>query len=289
MERHIFKFGNSSYAVVLPKKWVEKMDLKSSNSVQLREVHKGDILISTQAQRGREVGITVRASMPPKLVGRWVWLYYIYGASKLKLRSPDGIRKEQLDAIEQEMKVEAPGFEIVSQSEKEIVIEDLTNMREVSLEKIMSRMRSLINEEFRIVQRGEYESMQRSEELVNRFYALGIRYINTSQDEDAVKSFRLLQLLESIADGLYRMASFKRQAKILGKLQASFELAFSALGGDMKAIEGVFVARQEAYAEMNRGRVERLQARTIKDLATYIAQISELGLKIEESEAFLGI
>jgi hypothetical protein len=31
MEKHIFKFGSSSHAIILPKKWLEKNGLKDSN------------------------------------------------------------------------------------------------------------------------------------------------------------------------------------------------------------------------------------------------------------------
>lgn len=282
MERHIFKFGNSSFAVVLPKEWVSRLDLQKSNSVQIVESRNGDLVLSTGIQKSREVDIPIRAITSPKLVGRWVWLHYIYGANKIRLHSEDGIKRTQVEAIEKEIKIEAPGFEIISQSEKDIIIEDLTNIKEVSLDKIISRIRSLINEEFKEIERGEYQNMERMEELVNRFYALGIRYINIMQAEDSLKSFRILQLLEAISDSLYKLTTFSKHTKMLAILQKEFELTFLAFEGDMKAIETIFQIREEVYVSAEKSKMEKLQVRVVKDISTYIAQISEFGLKVSD-------
>jgi phosphate uptake regulator len=280
MEKHIFKFGNSSMAIIIPKRWAERHGLHPKSSVSVNEGSAGELVISKESQKASEASMAV-SNTTPELLGRWVGLHYIYGTGKLHLNSKSGFSWQQLDAVEKKVKDDCPGYEITNQSKDKITIEDLTNMKEVELNKVISRISFMINNEFTEITQGDPKTVMEIEQRVNRFYMLGIRYVNITQPKDYTGYIGVLNMLELISDNLYRIVSdFKiRNKDIFELLSKQFGLCLKGFAGAGGAIEEVSSLRERTKASISRSHIDKLNAHLMIEITNYIANIAEYGLR----------
>lgn len=280
MEKHIFKFGESSLAIIVPKRWVDKHGVKASDTIRLEELENGDLVMSAGAEKAHEVEKAIYRSLNPALLARWVGLHYMYGTTKLRLYSKDGFTQDQLDRITDKINNECHGFEITSESNNDVVIEDFTNIKEMDLDKITNRIRSLIEQEFREIKEGNPKTVGKIEKLVNRFYMLGVRYVNVTQARDSLRYLLILELLEGIADNINGL-SIRAERAVFEDLHNQFTLSFKGLGGDPRAIEKVAELRGTIKSRISRSKQDRLDEHLLKEIADYSTRISEFGLKTE--------
>ena len=285
MEKHIFKFGSNSAALIIPKKWLDKNGLKFSDTVYVTESESGNLVISPKETAKKESEKVVTSKTKPLFLSRWVGLHYMYGTGKLRVYSADGLTQAQIEGIENEINAECPGFEITSQSGKDMNIEDLTDIKEISLEKVVSRLRSLINQEFAEIGQGDTKTIARLEKLVNRSYMMGVRYVNITQAKDALVYLGVLESLEAISDKLDAISSgFKTQdPHIFEELTTEFELCFPAMKGDSKAIEKVAELRESMIKRLSHSRLDRIYVKLLIEIANSISSIAEFGLRVESS------
>ncbi|MDE1870322.1 MAG: hypothetical protein KGH71_05060 [Candidatus Micrarchaeota archaeon] len=285
MEKHIFKFGTGSLAIIIPKKWADKSGVELEKSVNLYENENGELVISATKSVPREIERIVGQGMRGSLIGRWVGMHYMYGFSKLRLYSKSGFAPEQLDEIDGAIS-ECPGFEITSQSNSDLIIEDFTNIKEIDLDRVMSRLKSLVEQEFMEARSGNYKTIKKIEKLVNRFYMMGVRYVNITQAKDALKYLEGLQQLEYISDRLEIVSlSLKaRGADIIGDLESQFRLCFAGFYGDLGAIEKVAELRSKIRMKIRKFRGDRLENYLLEQLSNSISSIAEFGLRTQESK-----
>ncbi len=283
MERRVFKFGSNSVALIVPKKWLDKSGLKPSSSVFISETESGNLVVSPTETARQEAERVITSKTKPSFLSRWIGLHYMYGVGRLRVYSADGLTQAQIEGVENKINRECPGFEITSQSGKDIVIEDLTNVKEIDLDKIIGRLRSLINQEFEEMLGGDRRSVGRIEKLVNRFYMLGTRYVNITQAKDALTYFGILEFLEHISDKMEMLAvEFRSDDKeALTELRGQFDLSFSALKGNDKDIEKVAEMRERILRRLSHSRTDKRYARLIREISDDISGVSEFGLRAE--------
>ena len=78
MEKRVFKFGEASFAIILPKKWIDKNSINNSSLIYLNENEMGELVIAS-AQKPSSVKVIDSSSKTnPRLLGRWVGNLYIY-------------------------------------------------------------------------------------------------------------------------------------------------------------------------------------------------------------------
>ena len=282
MEKHIFKFGTGSLAIIIPKKWADKSGVSEKKNVEMTENENGELVISTRRITPRNVERIVSQKMPGTLIGRWVGMHYLYGFSKIRLYSKSGFTQEQLDEIEKKI-LECPGFEITSQGNSDIIIEDFTSIKDIELEKVMMRLKSLINQEFMESLQGNYKTIKKIETLVNRFYLLGVRYVNITQAKDALKYLEGLQQLEYISDRLEIVASSLkgRGDGIIKDLETQFNLAFEGFYGNIEAIEKVAEMRRSIKGKIKKFKCDRLETYLLEQLSNSTSSMAEFGLRQE--------
>ncbi len=285
MEKRIFKFGESSAAVILPKKWMGKNGLKASDVIYLSEDQAGGLVMAAKESPRQDVEKVIDRRTSSNFINRLIGINYMYGTYKLRIYSQEGFTRSQLDSIEQRISYDCPGFEITNQSDKDVIIEDLTNIKEVNMDKIMLRLRSLINEEFREMTKGDPKTIPKVERLVNRFFMLGIRYINVTQARDAMKFSSVLQDMETISDRMYILSSKQgvRKFDVFEDLSKQFELSLKGFAGDLDAVEKVSDIRASLISKLDKSDIDKLSAYMIKDIANNISNISEFGLRTEGS------
>ncbi len=282
MERHVFKFGETSLAMVIPKPWTDKNGLKPSAPVQITETDDGSLLISSKGKVSKSADMVIGKEMKPLLVSRWVGMHYIYGVSKLRIFCRDGITQTQIEAVESKIGSDCAGFEITNQSNNEIGIEDFMDLKEITLDKIVNRLRSLVGFEFREMIEGEPSAIRKIEKLVNRFYMLGTRYTYMTQPRNELKYLKILELMEMIADNMLVLSETldRKQAKLFDELRRQFEASALALDGDAKNVENVERMREEIRRKISGSKLSQIESLHLKEIADYISSIAEFGLKV---------
>lgn len=286
MEKHIFKFGNSSVAIILPKKWVDKNKLKAADQIFMSENNKGDLVLSGRASEKSAVTKDVNKNTDPEVLKRLISIYYRLGIGRLHIRSKDGFTRQQIEAVQREIGSDCPGFEVISQSSGEMQIEDLTDIKEIEVEKIISRLRSLVLQEFIEVRDGKADTVENIEGLVDRFHMLGVRYVSITQPSDIIRYYRTIILIEGIADDLARISSHlnKGHEAILDRLRSMFERSERGFMGDQREIVEMYGSRLEAIRIIDESKLEGIYKRILKNIANSSAQIAEFGL-VKEDES----
>ena len=282
MERHVFKFGESSLALVVPKPWTEKNALKPTDTVYLSETDGGDLVISSKGSVKKHADMVIDKQLKPILLSRWVGMHYMYGTGKLHIHSKDNITVDQLEALEERISADCAGFEITSQTNDDIKIEDFMDTKEVTLTKIQERLKALIGFEFREMIEGDPNSVKKIEKLVNRFYMLGTRYTYIMQPKEELKHFKVLELMERISDNINLIATQKdrKHTKVFEQLRKQFDQSFLGFEGNMKVIEEIAKGREEIIKLISASKMQELEAQRFKEIADYISNIAEFGLRV---------
>lgn len=288
MEKHMFKFGGGSWAVILPKRWVEKNGANERSSLNMQEDELGNLLISTKGNGAEEAELVITSGLNPGVAGRWAGLYYRKGVKKLRIYSEDGNAGPQFNGIEEIVTRLCPGFEVISRSKNDMVLEDFTDIKEVSIDKIILRLKSIITEELNEAGTVSGEELGKLEGLVNRFFMLGIRYINVTQSKDAIKNFKLLQLLETISDQIYELSKQGIAPKVkptFEKLKVEFDSCFKGLAGDGRAIEAAVAARESIYKTLRNTKSSTLGAYLTREISKNMVKVAELGLYVNQKDS----
>ncbi len=313
MEKTPFKFGRSSFAMVIPKAWAEKNGLQRKNLLYVNEDDSGNLVVSTK-QGGKAEFEEVVTKETYTFIWRLIGFHYMYGTTRLRIYSKDGFSAGQVRAIEENVHRYYMGFEITSQSINDFVIEDMSNIKDTSIDKITVKIAFLISEMFKellseayersgkrdLLHRGakiggvdvahaeagsmktgaSYSSIDGIEELVNRYYLLGIRYLNMLKPGNIYLYLRALELMEDAADILVRFSKidFGQARGVLESDQRLFETSAAAMKGDRKKIDEVFKMTEAISKEMRRVKVQEHIFEMLYDLTWSIAVIAEAGL-----------
>lgn len=288
MEKRVFRFGSGSNAIILPKKWLLKNNLKSADTIFLNENNKGELVLASKEFPQAILTKSIDRNTDPIVLSKFVGLYYMRGVTKLVIRSKDGITKRQAEEIEDRIRNDCSGFEITNQTNNEIQIDDFTNMKEIDVNKLISRLRSLVMQEFREVKSGNVETVIRLEALIDRSYKLGVRYVNIVQPNDTTRYYGTFTLIEDIADELERLAPHlnKSHSVLVDKLIDMFEMSGKGFGGDHKAILEVGLMRIQMKKLLGKIRLGEVQKSTIKHIARCANKIAEFGLLEEDNKVF---
>lgn len=288
MEKNIFKFGSSSLALIIPKRWTTKHGLKPGSSITVSEDSAGNLILSTRHSAEIKVTKVVDSSTNPYFIWRWIGLYYRFGVRRIDVVSKDNFTPEQVAALKEQIELYSPGFEIMGQTANIITIEDLTEQNEIDLNKMMGRMHSLIDESFRELISGEYEKIEDTEALLNRFYQLCLRYINVVQPTNMLKYFRVTESMEEIGDLLLKLSKTgcgknKAVNLFLVRAREMFGLSDKAFEGDEGAIKQIYKFVNELSGRRKESK-DRECWDLISEIGKYTNYIAEFGLTVEGKE-----
>ncbi|MCL5099963.1 MAG: hypothetical protein M1158_02465 [Candidatus Marsarchaeota archaeon] len=284
MEKHIFKFGDRSWAMVLPKAWVEASGISADKSLSVYEDDSGNLVVAAGSKINKEAELTLDSKVSPEVAGRWAGLYYRSGVKKLTVRSKSDNADEQFKSIQETAKSFCPGFEVMSRSSKSIVLADFTEMKEVTPDKILVRLKSIITDELMQMGKGERAGIAYAEESVNRFFTLGVRYANIAEGKNAVKYFDVFQLLELVADEIYELSQRPVARASLGvfdELDKELELCMSAFEGNFGALELAIEERDKIFSAITKG-FDRLEVYLITEMAKNMVKVAEFCLETRQ-------
>lgn len=235
--RKLIKLGNSSFAIALPKEWVDKSGLKKGNTIFVSQNSNGELRISpsqTDKIASKETAINAENKDKDSLK-KEIRAAYIQGCTSLIIKNIDD--KSAKEAIKKIVS-EFLSFEIIDSSEKEITAKDFFSLEDTTTLSFIRRIDNNIREIFEITAtelEKEKISLQKIKEIeeidldINRFYFLLSRIFLRGIDNPSIisklktDSKRLFNdwwfafNLESLADGLKNFLKSVQQTDNLPK------------------------------------------------------------------------
>ncbi|MBI4148655.1 phosphate uptake regulator PhoU [Candidatus Woesearchaeota archaeon] len=226
LTRKLVKAGPSSHTIALPKEWIEKNKLKKGDVVYVSDVSDGELRIACtlgdeKAKVDREITIDASGKSPDSVQRLLTSAYLnnystvILAGDDLDKRAPD-IRRMVGDFV---------AFEITDQSSKRIVVKDLLNPTEVSVEKTLRRMDMIVRSMFDDLLSKPKKELHFQDKDVNRLYFLMLRALKSAlRSEDVAKQLLLTPVhvltvwqtatqIENLADSLTRLAVLMKSSK----------------------------------------------------------------------------
>jgi phosphate uptake regulator len=319
-QRKLIKLGNSSFAIALPKNWVDKSGLKKGDHIFLEENGNGEIIIQPSpiknpAEKISEVEI---GEKDLKNIRRDIISHYINGCTTFHIK---GKRNKEINTGLREVFKELIGVEIISNEQEMLIAKDMFNMEEINVNNFIRRIDNNISEMFealidgiknKSISQQQLNDLNSADEDINKFEFLISRILSIGVGNPSVLTkikLRGLDLigmwwfafnLEHIGDEIKAVAKIiktdsinQKEVDILGKIvsdlqkiyRSSLEFFYSASPEKEKALSNVEEGRK-IWEELNElalnkdTKIARI-AMKLRDLETYSYQNTKMMLNLK--------
>ena len=180
-QRKLIKLGNSSFAIALPKDWVEKSGLKKGEDIFIERNANGEIIISSKFKKinGDSVKTLDFSNIDNKnTILRELSTAYVQDYSKLKV---SGLKNKDKRAQVKEHVAYLMGLEIIENDEDSITIKDFFDLSEVNIKNFVRRIDNNLREMLSGVETGintgklsqkQISEIQESDDDINKFNLL---------------------------------------------------------------------------------------------------------------------
>lgn len=140
--RKIQKTGGSSYAISLPKEWIEKNSLTNGDSLGIAENKDGTLSVAPKGYKKEKRSCEITLSDDLALIKRILITKYLQGYDVIKIKAKESIdpskRKEVVFLMQNLI-----GIEIFDEKSDEIVFSSLIDFGSTPLQKVIRRMFTL--------------------------------------------------------------------------------------------------------------------------------------------------
>ncbi len=229
--RKLIKFGNSSYVISLPKKWITKNKLEKGNSVFFQEGINGEISLKANfsSEEEKKPSIIQTDNISPKSIRREIISSYMNDHRTIIL---SGKRENYQEKI-QELIQDLIGVEIVEETSERLVLKDFIDVHKVSISEMLQRtdiiLRSMIEDMIQCLKKDLYDSINPRDITINKLRFMILKMVRNSMvdsslmskfknsDLDPLYVFILLFNMEDIADNTRRIARILAQSKLTNK------------------------------------------------------------------------
>ncbi|MBI2630211.1 hypothetical protein HYW76_03850 [Candidatus Pacearchaeota archaeon] len=223
-QRKLIRLGNSSFAIALPKDWVDKSGLKKGDNIFLEKNNNGEIVVSPKFKEiNEEKETTINLSeKEEKEIARDIISAYTSGHKIIKVQG----EKSQMN-IAKEVTKSFLNLELIDENEKEVMFKELLDIENIDIQRFIKRMDNNLKEMFSILRsikknnkniKEKYKEIEAIDKDVTKFYFLIWRLMNMGIDNPAIQSnfkldsrsffvfFWISYNLEQIGDEIKRIA-----------------------------------------------------------------------------------
>jgi|SRR3989344_450095 len=190
-QRKLIRLGNSSFAIALPKDWVDKSGLKKGDNVFLEHNSNGEVIISSEFKKEIEKKAEIDLeNEDDEFVKKHLHAAYIKGYNNITFKGNVKNKKFLKDLLGDYL-----SFEIIDSNDKGIVAKDFFDIKEAKFEDFVRRIDNNLREMFDIVigeikkDKIDIKSIKEIEEIdkvVNKFYFLCSRIFIKGIDNPTV-------------------------------------------------------------------------------------------------------
>lgn len=206
-QRKLIKLGNSSFAIALPKGWVDKAGLKKGDHVFLEENGGGEIIVQPSPTEAKEKKLNINLDSKDLInLRREIISGYVNGYNLISIKGKGN--KETRDSVKKVIQG-LIGMEIVEDHSEEIMIKDLFNVDEIDIYNFIRRVDNNLKEMFDMlaecikkgkISQTEFVELNKIDEDVNKFHLLVSRILSISLDNPSILSRLKLKGLSLIND-----------------------------------------------------------------------------------------
>lgn len=180
-QRKLIKLGNSSFAIALPKEWIEKSGLKKGEDIFIERNGGGELIISSKFKKlnGDSVKVLDFSDINDKnMIRRELSTAYVQDYSNLEIK---GLKDKEKRAQVKEHASYLMGLEIIENDEDSITIKDFFDLSEVNIKNFVRRIDNNLREMLSGVETGintgklsqkQISEIQESDDDINKFNLL---------------------------------------------------------------------------------------------------------------------
>jgi len=248
-QRKLIKLGNSSFAIALPKAWIDKSGLKKGESIFLEENGRGEITIWSKQKKFSDEKIT-EVNISDKdisTIRKEIVSAYTRGGTTLQLIGKKD--KKEISEIKDFLK-NLISFEVIESLDDKIVAKDFFSLEEANIDNFVKRIDNNIKEMFKVVnesiQKGglskkDLEELEKVDKDTTKFYFLVSRLFFRGIDNPAVlntikkdsstffKDWWFAYNLEHIGDQIKNVARVMQGSKIASEEIKTLSETFSRI------------------------------------------------------------
>ncbi|PUA34353.1 MAG: hypothetical protein B9J98_00475 [Candidatus Terraquivivens tikiterensis] len=183
--RKLQRVGAATLTVSLPKKWVVKKGLKAGDRVTLVENEDGSLRLDVGEVKPEETRFTINYDLCSSngMLTRLIIGAYMQGADVVKITSTNALTTDVINEVQATID-RLPGFEIVEQTYRRIIIQSFIDPSKFPIEGLLKRLQvmvtSMLNQVVSSIADGTYgnvEEIIRQESRVDELYFLTIRQL----------------------------------------------------------------------------------------------------------------
>ncbi|HEU13239.1 MAG: PhoU domain-containing protein [Thermoplasmata archaeon] len=140
--RKIQKIGGSSYSITLPKEWIQRNNLREGSTVFIEITEFNDLLVKARREVEsieNEYVIDYREGYGFDYLLRKIISIYLSGVNRIIIRSSSIFSDEVRRAVEKSKEL-LIGIEVIEESTNEIILQDLSKIEELPMQKMISRL-----------------------------------------------------------------------------------------------------------------------------------------------------
>ncbi|MEM2909878.1 MAG: phosphate uptake regulator PhoU [Nitrososphaerota archaeon] len=183
--RKLQRVGAATLTVSLPKKWVIKKGLKVGDRVTLIENEDGSLRLDVGEVKAEETKFTINYDLCSSngMLTRLIIGAYMQGADVVKITSTNALTTNVINEVQATVD-RLPGFEIVEQTYRRIIIQSFIDPSKFPIEGLLKRLQvmvtSMLNQVVSSIPEGTFgnvEEIVRQESKVDELYFLIIRQL----------------------------------------------------------------------------------------------------------------
>ncbi len=224
-QRKLVAFGTSSYIISLPKQWVEKNRLAKGDTISIEERNNELTLLvnnSDERRKLNELTIETNGKSLDQLKTE-IYAAYINNFDIITLTGNKNDASGKIKEILQGL----VGIEVIEETSSKIVVKDLLDIKEVSVDNLIRRIDIIIRsmlEDLATQDAETYPGLAERDKEINRMVLLGSRVVRAACDNPRVAkmfaaSYSDLFTSRIILNNLERFAD---EAKRISRNYASY-------------------------------------------------------------------
>jgi len=232
--RKVQKTGGSTYIISLPKDWVIKNKITEGDTLQLKELKDGSLILSTkifEENEHKEIYLVIE-NEKEDLILRKLIAIYLAGFDTIKIVSKTVLSEEIKSAVNK-FTVLSLGVEIVEESNNSILLQDLSKFSDLPIEKMLQRLYNMtenmlldvkelysnFNESFAVDIIERDRQLDRVFWLISKQFYMALKNSNVLRDLniDITKAFNIrsiAKLLERIGDHAVNISNMMLENRI---------------------------------------------------------------------------
>ncbi|MFH1500365.1 MAG: AbrB/MazE/SpoVT family DNA-binding domain-containing protein [archaeon] len=264
-QRKLIRLGNSSFALALPKDWVDKAGLKKGDNIFLERNSNGEIIVSPRFRKvngGKKLELDLSKKTDFE-IKKEINYAYIKGYTDLNVLT--GGDKKLASMIKGEVD-NLLGMEVVENNKENMLIRDFLNFEDMNQESFIRRVDNNLREMFEIlvssanknlVSQAQLNESIQADRDINKFYFLNLRILATGVDNPSLLASLKTDGISLLMKGFYSQHLEKIGDRIKAILQIIKDVkinkdSLDKISSLVPRVQKMYIDSMEAFYKKDR-------------------------------------